>query len=152
MECKETPDGFKTGRWIERFVTSTQVRGVRCARNLDCGKVQLRAGRWYCPEHGEVRRPWQQVVPACPDCGRAVHKGVYQGGMVVTVEPAPSHCAGPDRHPLAAGRASLGTAACSCSPTGIHRTWTCAECGDVQQWPEHRDVDAAPFFGPGSGQ
>lgn len=116
---------------------------------VDWSKVQVRAGDYTCPEHGVIK-PWQQLVPACRDCGRAAHLAVYSRGQVVTVEPMPPYCAGPERHPLKPGRVYLGTAACLCSPSGIHRSWTCAECGDVQQYPDHSVGDSAPFYGPGS--
>lgn len=117
---------------------------------VDWGKVRVRAGQWACPEHGIVAEPWQQIVPACRDCLRAVHLAVKtKSGVIVWQEPAPPHCAGPDRHPLKPGMMSLGSDACSCSATGLHRSWTCRECGDVQAWPPHNDADAAPYFGPG---
>jgi hypothetical protein len=117
---------------------------------VDWGKLRVRPGQYVCPEHGVVR-PWRQIVPACRDCGRAVHLAVDSEIGVAYQEPAPTHCAGHDRHTFGPKLVSLGTAACSCSPTGLHRTWTCRRCGDVQMWPPHNDVDTAPYFGPGSG-
>ncbi|MEU1761322.1 hypothetical protein [Micromonospora sp. NPDC005652] len=110
---------------------------------------QWRAGAHYCPEHAVVR-PVAGLVPSCPRCGRAVHVGARVGKELTTVEPVPATCAGLDRHRLEPGAVLLGTRACSCAPDGMHRTWTCAVCGDVQQWPPH-DADAvAPYFGPGA--
>ncbi|MCX5066677.1 hypothetical protein OOJ91_12385 [Micromonospora lupini] len=118
---------------------------------VDWGQIKARPGQYACPVHGIVQ-PWQQLVPACRDCGRAAHRAVLDPTLKVVVwqEAIPQTCAGADRHPLKPGRVALGTAACSCSPSGLHRTWTCGVCGDVQQWPPHSDVDAAPYFGPGA--
>lgn len=117
----------------------------------DWSKVHPRLGDWICSEHGIIK-PWRQLVPACPDCLRVAHHVVgSKTGLLVYEEPTPKTCGGPDQHPLKPGRVQLGTSACSCSASGIHRSWTCAECGDQQVWPPHSDVDADPYFGPGSG-
>ena len=117
---------------------------------VDWSKVRPQAGDWVCIEHGIIK-PWRQIVPACPDCLRIAHLVVYRNGQLMNDEPRPKTCAGPGRHPLVAGQVELGTAACSCSASNIHRSWRCLQCGDVQQWPPHKDVDAAPYFGPGAG-
>lgn len=116
--------------------------------SVDWGGLRLREGAHYCPEHGQVR-PRLGVVPSCPRCGRAVHRCVRLAGAVAMVEPAPLVCAGPDAHTLGPDRVQLGTQACSCAPDGMHRTWTCRVCGDVQRWPPHESA-VAPYFGPGS--
>lgn len=117
---------------------------------VNWGSIRARPGQHACPVHGIVQ-PWQQLVPACRDCGRAAHRAVAgRNGTVVWQEPVPATCAGPDRHPLTAGAYAVGSESCSCNPAGLHRSWTCRQCGDVQSWPPHSDVDAAPYFGPGS--
>ena len=119
-------------------------------QQVDWGTIHARPGQYACPVHGLVQ-PAARVVPACPDCGRAAHVAVAgPGRTVVWREPAPEECAGTDRHPLGPGQVSLGTTACSCSPTGIHRTWTCQVCGNVQEWPPHDPAGVAPYYGPGS--
>jgi hypothetical protein len=126
--------------------------GYGAGMAVDWGSVRARVGDHVCPVHGVVE-PWRQVVPACRDCGRVAHLAVAAKTGVVFVEPAPGWCAGDGHHRLGPGRMLLGSRACSCAPDGAHRTWTCVEpgCGNVQQWPEHREVDTAPYFGPGSG-
>lgn len=117
---------------------------------VDWGRIHARPGMYSCPVHGLVG-PRRQVVPACPDCGRIAHLAVAgPAGTVVWQEPVPATCAGPDRHRLKAGAYSIGSASCSCTPAGVHRSWTCRRCGDVQQWPPHSVVDADPYFGPGA--
>ena len=46
-------------------------------------------------------------------------------------EPVPVGCH--QGHPFGPYKVTVGHSACTC---GGHRTYTCAECGDVVQWPE----------------
>lgn len=68
---------------------------------------------------------------------------------VVWQELTPRTCAGPERHPLGPGTVLVGSQACTCHEAGMHRTWTCGECGDRQMWPPHDETNAAPYLGPG---
>lgn len=113
---------------------------------MSWGGQQVRAGAHYCPAHGQVR-PRQELVPACPQCGRAAHVGVRVGGQLLTQEPRPAACR--QGHRLDGGQVLLSTRACSCALDGAHRTWTCRACGDVQMWPPHDEAGADPYFGPG---
>ncbi|WP_130334539.1 hypothetical protein [Micromonospora kangleipakensis] len=98
---------------------------------VDWSRWLVRVGAYYCPEHSEVR-PRDELVPACPHRLRAAHLGALVGKELTTVEVAPRTCAGAPAHPLGSGQVLLGTWACSCAPDGVHRTWTCRACGDVQ--------------------
>jgi hypothetical protein len=74
---------------------------------------RLRAGDWTCATHGLVDPRTDGPIPACPDCGAvAMLVMMHRSGYPVFVEPAPTHCAGPDRHPLGPGRVQLGWRAC----------------------------------------
>jgi hypothetical protein len=118
---------------------------------VDWETVRLKPGDWSCPEHGVVSDPWQQIVPACRDCGRSLTQAYLdREGKLQHREPTPKTCAGPDRHPFGPGKVLLNSRACGCSASGLHRAWTCTECGDSQEWPRHDVGSAAPFFGPGS--
>lgn len=118
---------------------------------MNWGAVRIRPGRHYCPEHGEVR-PHHELVPACPQCGRGAHVGARTPEGVQTREVIPSTCGGEPPHRLGPLTVLLGTRACGCAPDGMHRTWTCRECGDVREWPRHDETRVPPFYGPGSGQ
>jgi hypothetical protein len=83
-------------------------------------------------------------VPACPVCGGFAYRlRMHPAGYLELVEPAPTHCAGPDRHPFGPNRVNLGWRACGCPPavtvsSGGHLLWRCNACGDVQLWPPCR--------------
>ena len=114
---------------------------------VDWTEVRVRAGQWVCPEHGVVE-PWQQVVPACRDCLRDVHLAVRtDNGYIVYQAQDPTHCAGPERHPLGLKQMQRGWASCRCTALGGHHTWTCRACGDQQTWPPHSVVDSQPYSG-----
>ncbi|TDB93482.1 hypothetical protein E1091_11830 [Micromonospora fluostatini] len=117
---------------------------------MNWGEVRIRVGGHYCPEHGEVRPRAGTLVPACPHCGRAAHRGVDAAGAVVVVEVRPCACG--QGHRLDKVGAAVGTQPCSCAVDGIHRTWTCGQCGDVRRWPPHDETKVAPYFGPGAGR
>jgi hypothetical protein len=149
---------------------SSRTDGRRCRdrattreyrpRMVDWGQLtpRLNAGEWVCLEHGRIHPRPGRPVPSCPHPDAAdpgghcpqlvsrVQRG--PGGAPMFVEPAPSHCAGPGRHPLTGGQTGVGWTGCACAAAarnrGGHRTWTCGTCGDVQLWPPCRATDRPP--------
>lgn len=114
--------------------------GTVADMSVDWGRLTptLRAGDWTCPDHGRIRPTAGGQVPTCPHCDVVAHQvRVTRDGHREFVAPVPARCAGPERHPLTAGRYQLSWTPCPCPPPYTHRghhTWTC-HCGAATHHP-----------------
>jgi hypothetical protein len=102
---------------------------------------RLRPGDHTCATHGRMDPVETAIgIPACPHCNEMLLQVRFREGRLHDfVEPAPSVCAGPDRHPLTAGGYLVSWLPCACPAAaanrGGHRAWACRTCETTAVWP-----------------